>query len=463
MNKRNYVIILISSLLAFGIEYLLFSNISSTTTYFELQLVLIWAIAQFYSYRTFGIGNIYTLVLSATFLFSVGGVFHYLISGEDICQLLGMGFGNYYFSNRIIQESLWAYSVYIWLSFITYRYLYFKFKKKNNLVSIQKIRYNNPIYYRIGKFLMYVFTIVAIYKGYLYVTSFSMDRVLIYLYGNMANPIPSWLRFLDTFFTVGYYFIIASNPDRKTFKKYSSFYFIAIIPEILLGNRGMFGAFLLFYIWYYYRNFNSRAFKVKYLLTFGIAMLMLFQLMQFYRDGFSGDTSLSITRFLVDQSVSFYILPLYIQHAGNIAYYSYPFVFYNLIGGFSGYTGQSIEVLQHNCGVGHQLMYTVSPEYYLAGASFGSSSITELYDLGALGVILGGILFSVMIFFFDKKINVSPFMRFISLFLFTAFILSSRGSFFPSLYSIIKLFIFYKFSLIVFGKIVKSNGNKYKI
>ena len=54
-------------------------------------------------------------------------------------------------------------------------------------------------------------------------------------------------------------------------------------------------------------------------------------------------------------------------------------------------------------------------------------------------------------------------MRFISLFLFTAFILSSRGSFFPSLYSIIKLFIFYKFSLIVFGKIVKSNGNKYKI
>lgn len=463
MNKQNYFFTLISSLFVFGIEYLLFSNEAITTKYFEFQLVLIWSIAQFYSYRKFGIGDIFTLILAATFLFSVGGVFHYLVSGEDICHLLGTGFGNNYFLNKIIQESLWAYSVYIWISFITYWYLHFRFKKKESLLPIKKVRYNNPQYYRIGKILMYTFTLFTVYKGYLYVTSFSMDRVLIYLYGNMANPIPSWLRLLDTFFTVGYYFILASNPDKKTFKKYSLFYFITIVPEIILGNRGMFGAFILFYIWYYYRNFNSRAFKVKYLAVFGIGMLLLFQLMQFYRDGFSSDTSFSITRFLVNQSVSFYILPLYLQYAGNIAYYSYPFALYNLIGGFSGYTGQSIEVLQHKCGVGHQLMYTVNPDYYLAGASFGSSSITELYDLGPLGLIVGGIVFSVMISFFERKANVSPFIRFISLLLFTEFILSSRGSFFPSLYSIIKMYIFYKFSLIVFGKILKSNGNEYKV
>lgn len=462
MYKLNYIVILVLSLIVFGIEYLLFSNDSFHTKIFEFQLVLIWFITLFLSYKKFGIGNIFTLTLIATFLFSIGGIFHFLVSGEDICNLLEKGFGSLNFSNSVIQESLWAYSVYIWLSFLTYGFLYFRYKK-DIITSKEKISYNDNRYYRLGKFLMFAFAIVSIYKGYLYVESFLMDRVLIYLYGNMANPIPSWLRFLDTFFTIGYYFILASNPNKKTFNKFSIFYFIAIIPEIILGNRSMFGAFLLFYVWYYNKYFNSRFFKLKYLVLLGIGVLLLFQFMEFYRDGFSGNNTFSITRFLVGQSVSFYILPIYIQYAGNIEYYLYPFVLYNIVGGFSGYTGQSIEVLQHNCGVGHQLMYAVNPDYYLAGASFGSSSITELYDLGPFGLIFGGIIFSIMISFFDRKTSSSPFMKFMSLFLFTSFILSSRGSFFPSLYTIVKMYIFYKFSLVVFGKIIKSNGNKYKI
>lgn len=62
-----------------------------------------------------------------------------------------------------------------------------------------------------------------------------------------------------------------------------------------------------------------------------------------------------------------------------------------------GATGQSYEVLATRSGLGHQLIYTINPSYYLNGFSLGSSSVTELYEFGLLGVGLGAILFAWII------------------------------------------------------------------
>ena len=271
----------------------------------------------------------------------------------------------------------------------------------------------------------------------------------------MANPIPTWVRFIAYFFELGYYFIIASIPGERDFKKYSMLYFVVLIPQIMLGNRGMFGAFLLFYLWYYYSFYGKMAIKTITAIIGGVGMLVIFQLMEFMRDGANMSlSSISLTKFLVGQGVSFYILPLYIDYADSMQYYLYPFFLYNILSGFTGYTGQSIEVLQHNCGVGHQLMYTVDSSYYLAGASFGSSSITEIYDAGIIGFILLSVFFSIMLSFFEWKILTSRFFCLGGLMFVTHFVLSARGSFFPSLYGIVKLFLFYQFILLTVGKVI---------
>lgn len=459
-GKQSTIAWIIISLIVFVIELLVVSDNPTTTRYFEFQLLLLWSIALFLSYKKFGILNLYTLFLLTTMIFSIGGVLHFFVSGESICVLEDRGFGDYVFSHSVIQKTLIVYTIFIWISYLTYQEIYtpkvYELRQRNEV--------NNLKLQKIGITLMYAFLAIEIYKGYLYVSTFSISRVLIYLYGSMENPIPRWVRLLATFYEVGYFFIIASKPDKKIFKKFSLLYFVAIIPEIILGNRAMFGAFLLFYLWYYNKFYKAKAIKTKYLVIGGAVMLLVFQMMEFYRNGLSlSGSSYSLTSFLVGQSISFYILPFYMVYSGSIQYYLYPFVLYTFLGGFSGYTGQSIEVLEHKCGVGHQLMYAINPDYYLAGASIGSSSITELYDLGLWGVIAGAILLPYMIRFFDRKMQTSTFVRFVSFTVFSDIVLSPRGSFFPGAYGIVKLYLFYIAVMWAFSFIYKSKSNEIKL
>lgn len=452
---KNYIVSVLLSIAVLLVELIFLNGDYYLTRLLEFQLIVSWLIIQYRSIKKFGLFSLYSLCMIGFFIFSIGAVFHYLLSGDDI-RILERGFGYFKFSYLTIQESLWVYTVFIVLSYFTYNYLYTlnkHHKIKNDLTP-------SPILFDSGRCIMWLFLVVEIYKGYLYFNAFNADRVQIFLLGNMANPVPGWVRFLSTFFQVGYYLILASIPTPSEFKKYSILYFVAIIPEILLGNRSMFGAFLLFYMWYYYKFYNKQAISTRTAIIGGICMLIIFQLMEFIRDGASYSlSSFSITKFLVSQGVSFYILPIYIDNMDHIQFYLYPFILYNIIGGFTGYTGQSIDVLKHNCGVGHQLMYTVDPDYYLAGASFGSSSIVEVYDTGIIGLIIFSIFFSYMLMFFERRFKSNRFFCFCCMIIVTHFVLSARGSYFPQMYALVKFFIFYKIISWLIKMVVKKKAS----
>lgn len=447
--KDKTIILVLILIPFFLLERFIFNNDVWVTRFMEFQVVILWLFAMYKSYKQFGLFSLYSLCLIGLFMFSIGGIFHFLVSGDDI-RHLERGFGDFTFSHQTIQKSLWAYSVFICLSYLSYKAF-----RKSSTNKLNRHLVSNSVYFQIGKILMFTFFAFQIYKGYLYFTAFSVNRVDIFLLGNMANPVPAWVRFIAYFFELGYYFIIASIPNEKKIKKYSVIYFVALIPDIMLGNRGMFGAFLLFYLWYYYSMYEKMAIKTKTAIIAGVGMLVVFQLMEFMRNGDNMDlSSVSLTGFLVSQGVSFYILPLYIDYVNNIQYHLYPFFLYNILGGFSGYTGQSMEVLMHKCGVGHQLMYAVNSNYYLAGASFGSSSIVEIYDAGIVGFIIFSIFFSIMLLFFERKMFTSRFFCLGSLSFVASFVLSSRGSFFPSLYEFVKLYVFYQVILLTVKKII---------
>lgn len=455
-NRRLYLLWMFLSTVVFILEYLTICDNCQLTKIYEFQLLMVYGIAQYGSIKKFGMFNIFSLILVGFFIFAIGGILHFFISNDNILEFLDHGFGDFYFTNMIMQESLLIYSLFIALSYLTYSMIH---KGKGSFIGLEDKNSHDDMYFKIGKFLMWAFLAVEIYKGYLYFSSFSISRVLIYLYGNMENPVPTWVRFFATFFEIGYAFILCSKPEKSVFKKYSALFFVVIIPEILLGNRAMFGAFMLYYFWYYARFYNPQPIRKKYVLLGGVLILLIFQIMQFMRDGGDFDmASLSLTSFLKGQATSFYILPIYIQNASSIQYYLYPFILYPIIGVFSGYTGQSIEALQHKCGVGHQLIYTVSPDYYLNGGSFGSSNIVELYDLGVYGVIIGAVFFSCMLYYFEKKVGVNRIALFMSYHILSLFIMSSRGSFFPSLYDVFKLFVFYSFITFCYKLLYKKKN-----
>lgn len=425
----------------FAAEYLLTGEQAALTQAYEIQLLAVYGLVLLSSIRRFGPFNLFTLVLVGYFIFAVGGIFHYVVSGEDILEISGIGLGEFYFTNEIMQRSLLIYTLFFVIAYLTYRFIH---NRQETVGGLLLPRAADKRHLRIGKWLMWGFLGIELYRGYLYFNSFSADRVLIYLYGNMENPVPAWVRFLAEFFEIGYAFVLCSCPDKRLFKRYSLLFFVVMLPEILLGNRGKFGAYILFYLWYYARFYNARPIKLKYMVLLGAGLLFLFQGMQYYRDGDDLTAmSYSLTLFLKGQAISFYLLPIYMQQAGAIQYYIYPFILYNIIGGFSGYTGQSVEVLQHKCGVGHQLMYTINPDYYLGGNSLGSSSITELYDLGLTGLAAGAVLLPVMLRFLERKFATSRFALFLSYSLLTQFFLSARSSFFPSFYNLFKLTLFY--------------------
>ena len=105
-------------------------------------------------------------------------------------------------------------------------------------------------------------------------------------------------------------------------------------------------------------------------------------------------------------------------------------------------------------------MYAVNPEYYLMGASFGSSCVTELYDLGKVGFVLGSIFFGYMVFWVDKKIDTKIFWRFAAFFILSNLLLAPRGMFFPSFYFLVKYYIFFRASSMLYKLVYKKKTVK---
>lgn len=166
--------------------------------------------------------------------------------------------------------------------------------------------------------------------------------------------------------------------------------------------------------------------------------------------------------FFISQSTSFYVLPLYIQYKTSIIDYNYPFILDPIIGGFTGATGQSYETLEVRSSLGHQLIYSLNPEYYLNGYSLGTTSIAELYEFGIVGILLGAILFAWMVYHFNYMVDKHRGYLLFSMIIFFALISSPRANFFPSLYDICKNLIFYLVILTLY-KAIKLNSYKVRI
>lgn len=118
--------------------------------------------------------------------------------------------------------------------------------------------------------------------------------------------------------------------------------------------------------------------------------------------------------------------------------HTYPFFLDSLIGGMLPAAGQSLETLQIRSSIGHQLVYTINPNYYLAGNSMGTSFITEAYEFGIIGVIISAFVFVKVILLFEKSIAKSRIGKYFLFYMFTIIVLSPRGAILPGIYDLLK-------------------------
>jgi oligosaccharide repeat unit polymerase len=268
--------------------------------------------------------------------------------------------------------------------------------------------------------------------------------VKLYIGGSSALTIPSYLRLGSILFKSGYMLILASLPKKSTFIRYSFLNLGLMLPQVAIGFRGTWSISIIFIIWYYVKVYN-RKIDYKKILIGGFALVVLLQIVAFSREKRDVDGIRIINIFVLffaSQSMSFNVLPLYIQFKNSMIPHNYPFILDPILSMLIRADGQSLEVLGRRSSLGHQLVYTINPNYYLGGFSLGTSSIAELYEFGIIGIIVGSILFSWYVAKFNKLIMHNRWILFLS-YVFTSHIISSpRAAFLPSAYEIIRLSFF---------------------
>lgn len=436
-NIESIILFWIPILFLVIVEYFYVINTNENCTHiYILQLLAIYILIVVKSVTKFGLLHLYSLLLFTTFLFSYSGIFYSLFdSSHDFRSI--MSFINITISESLLQKSILAYTIFLLILDLTFAWSTASSKEKIQI----KFSYN---YEYAGLLLMKLFVVFAFYRAYLEVKELSIDRLLQYQVGNSTElGVPIFVRLFSNFFNAGYLLFLASMPKRKKFVLVSCIYFITIVPYILIGNRMGIASVILFMLWFLYKFYNYQI-KLSKLLVVLLFLIIIFQLVAFYRSDvfFEHFSVLDILKiFLLSQSTSFYILPLYMEFKDIINTNPYPFILDSPISGFTNGVGQSYETLKVRSSLGHHLTYNLNPEYYLSGKSIGTSHIAETYEFGLVGIILGAILLALFLKYFNSMVPHNRYLLMFSYTFFYSIISSPRASLLPSLYIVGRDFI----------------------
>lgn len=440
-------------------EYLFTGSSTSFTSFLELQLAIIYFLALFQSFVKFGIFNCYSIFLLTTGLFNFMKIFLGWMIGDNYREAYSLIHIN--LPEDVVQEMLILYGLFLITLHCTYLFFEVKWHVKYE-TKHRKIVMDTSLL-KLGKQVMFIFSIFALWRCYVEIEYILRNGQLIYLEGSSGIPIPFLVRLFCIFFQVGYMMVLASLPPKNVFLKYSLFYLLTQLPYVLIGLRGVFVVVILFILWYLYTIYDYKI-SLKKILLPGVIFVVFLQIVAITRVG--GEISQSVFMllplFLTSQSQSMYVLGLYIQYKDSIMAHNYPFIFDTLVGWTTGADGQSLEVLDARSSLGHQLVYSLNPDYYLSGMSLGTTNIAELYEFGILGVIIGGILYAIFLTKFTLNVKYSRTWLLFSFFLFSSIALSPRGAYFPSLYSFIRILIVY-FIIVIVDKIVRGKPLRIKL
>lgn len=438
-------------LVALLIQYFSINGDYSFMMYLAWQLFIVYFLILIKSIIRRGLFHIFTLYLLTLSLFAFNRIFISLFDPLFDFRYVETGLIITTIDNFISQKTLLLYTFFIVITNTVLEFL--ELTKKNKTSQHDNTINHNPYLYKLGKEMMIVLFVFALYRAFLEVKLLYGNRELLFLEGSADIGLPVYIRLASTFFQVGYFFLVASLPSKKQFIIASSIYLIVILPSVILGNRMELASLFLYILWFLNRVYFFRLGKIKIIVLLFSAIIGL-QIIGIIRSGNDFQNislSLLITSFLVSQSVSYNVLPLYITHKGILIPHSYPFILDSMVGGLTGYTGQNYEVLTHRATLGSHLGYSINQSYFFSGRSIGTSYIAEAYEFGLIGIILAAFILAIYIYIFNKKVISIRFLLLFSYLFFYPIITSPRASLFPSIYALLKYLIIMTISIILYN------------
>lgn len=447
MKRRNIPIIQLFAIVVVLFQYLItLNNDAGYTTVLTVELLIIYGVLLAKSIKGRGWFDLYTLLLIMMGLFSYGEIAFSFIDSSVNYRVASIGI-ELDFKEITVQKACLIYCAYMLALDIGISV----FQKEDRYYNHYHVPFNIDAY-KVGMWLLFVFAAFAFYRAFMQYRMLSANRLLLFKGGSQGLDLPMYIRITSTFFLIGYYIFTASKPPLKQFLIATAVYILVQIPDLMVGNRMSLGVLLVYLVWMMVSVYEYKV-KMSRLLLPVIVVVLIFQYIGMSRVEMEttgiGSVGL-IIRFLTMQATSFGLLCTFIQYTPNLSG-PYPFVFDSLIGGLTGYTGQSEELMLHRANIGHQLVYEISPDYYFAGQSSGTSCVTELYEFGIFGVIIGAIVLAYMIYFIQKNFNKNRMLLLFSYIIFSTIVTSPRAGMFVPLYQIIRTLGFAWVAFAVYG------------
>lgn len=450
MKKLNTILSVIFYLILILEYFLILGNIfqdKKFSHFLEIQLFVVYIASLIIIWRLYGFNSLFSIFLLCLGLFNFQRIFwgyfldlDYRMPDVSLYPAL---------TEITVQKTLYFYTVFTFT--LTHYYSRFdreyKEKKTNNNYGITTDR--NLI--RIGKYLIIFFLPFVFYRGILEFVAL-IGRSFTDIYAeNAFIDIPWYLKISSIFFQLGFMMLLGGKPPIKTFYIFGFIYLITFVPNLLIGLRAMFAVGFLFLFWYYTNIYNKKINIIKTLI-FLFSIILLLQYIAFIRVDSETETNLfrSMLTFLISQSQSMYVLSYYIQYediVNNINTYPYlldPFI------SWAFPSGQSLDVLNVRSALGHQLTYVINPDYYLGGASLGTSFIADIYEFGLLGVFIGAIIFSFFISSFNKLYYKKKIIFIFSMFFVQYFFMAPRSTFLPNIYFLVRYLVIFIFIYFLF-------------
>lgn len=430
--------------------FIYFNEINSNplfTNFLETQLFIFYLIICFWSIKKYGLFNLFTLFIFTLGLFNFMKIFYGLFFHDnyrDVASIIPIEL-----TEKSIQETIWVFTLFIIIVSLSYSIWVNKIKIKQ---ACSKVKSKDGWFYLfdkktfvIGRAVMLFTFPFVLYRCYIEIVFFSgLSFTEIYIGGSQSIPIPSFIRVITVFYNVGFMMILGSRPSKKIFYIYINLYIISIFPYLIIGLRNQFALTILVLLWYYVKVYDARIKIWKIIIPVIISIIVL-QLISINREGGELTTTVFalIPLFLTYQSTSMYVLALYIENRKVIMPHNYPYFLDPAIGWLTGVDGQSLEVLEKRSSLGHQMIYTLSPDAYLGGMSLGTSCIAELYEFGIIGIIIGGSIMAWGIAKFDLNIKTNRYYLLFAFFFCSYLLIAPRSTFLPNIYFLIRYLLVY--------------------
>lgn len=321
--------------------------------------------------------------------------------------------------------------------------------KRSNFLIVNKIKYSRNI-----KTLFFILMVLVIYKNInlVYYSLIYGYVEVMHLHSIELNT--SYVLIIaDILFKMSGYSLLFLSRNSKQYIKYSIFFMIPYIIQLLAGARGETIAVLLTILFIYSQIFNQLRFKK----LIPAAFVILFSSTVFGMYRFTKE----IGNLLVDVPISKILTLGVISNSSSIGVIAYtielkdqffnkvPFLFGYIQGIFSFVPNYTFEGIQNKNYLAQHLTYLLNSDKLFRGSTIGTSLGAEFYEFSNGNMFFIFVLSILLLYFtcyFISRLNKNVFMFYLGALYLEILWLSPRGSIMKifskeSLFSIIILFL----------------------